>query len=201
MLNLAYSLYLPFESLIKVVSFAIPLVPPHSQQRQVNSTVSAMVLKVNNPTRATDLRPSACCNTIYKCITKLICERLKLVLNHLVDKSQGASVEGRSILYNILNCVNLVKMYNRKGISPTCMIKVDLKKAYDPVRWEFAHKLLICSGSPMKFVKRVMTCISIASFFINLNGELYGYFHSTRELRQGDPMSPLIFVLVVEYLT
>lgn len=168
---------------------------------QVNATILAMVPKVENPVTPTDLRPIACCNSLYKCITKLICTRLKPIMSSLVNASQNAFVEGRSIIHNILICEDLVRLYNRKGISPRCMIKIDLKKAYDSISWTFIEKLLFGLGFPSRFIQRVMTCISTAKFSIKFNGQMYGYFASGRGLRQGDPMSPLIFVLVMEYLT
>jgi len=96
-----------------------------------------MIPKVLNPTYSSELRPIACYNTLYMCITKLIFMRLKHVINHQVNASQGAFVEGRSILYNILTCGDLVKLYNKKNASPRCIMNIELQKAYETAMWEF----------------------------------------------------------------
>ncbi|KAK4391361.1 hypothetical protein Sango_1913900 [Sesamum angolense] len=70
--------------------------------KQVNATLLALILKVNLPTQVSDYRPIACCNVIYKTITKIIVKRMQLVLHMLIDHSQNAFVPGRSISDNIL---------------------------------------------------------------------------------------------------
>ena len=79
--------------------------------KSVNVTTITLIPKVKNPASVSDYRPIACCSVIYKCITKLLCEQLRLVLPSLVANTQGAFVPGRSIiLHNILFCQDLVKM-------------------------------------------------------------------------------------------
>ena len=65
-------------------------------------TTLSLVPKCDNPSRAMDYRPIACCFTLYKCISKLLCSRLAKVLPALVQSNQGAFVQGRSIAHNIL---------------------------------------------------------------------------------------------------
>ena len=69
-----------------------------------NTIAVHLIPKVPNPNNPGDYRPIACCHTLYKCITKLICSRLKLVLGHIISPTQGAFVEGRNIMHNILMC-------------------------------------------------------------------------------------------------
>jgi len=94
----------------------------------------------------------------------------------------------------------LFKSYNRKGISPRCVLKVDLRKAYDTLEWVFLEKLLSDLGFPAKFVHWIMTCVSTISYSLLLNGGLTPLFPAKRGIRQGDPMSPYLFVLDMEYL-
>uniref|UniRef100_A0A803N4X4 Reverse transcriptase domain-containing protein n=1 Tax=Chenopodium quinoa TaxID=63459 RepID=A0A803N4X4_CHEQI len=101
--------------------------------KQVNNSLLTMVPKVDDAIYVSQYRPIACCNVLYKLISKLLCSRLKVVLPGLISETQGAFVEGRSILDNIFVCHDMLKNYNNKRKAPRCTIKVDLRKAYDPV--------------------------------------------------------------------
>lgn len=103
----------------------------------LGQTKLILLPKVPNPTQAKDFRPISYCSVIYKCIAKLICSRLKEVLAHLVQQPQGAFVKGRELLFNVLICQDIVRGYTRKGISPRCIMKINLHKAFDSVHWGF----------------------------------------------------------------
>ncbi|XP_060182632.1 uncharacterized protein LOC132612434 [Lycium barbarum] len=158
--------------------------------QQLNATSIALIPKVKNPEIAGHFRPIACCNVIYKCILKMLCKILKLVLSTLVNDTQAPFYSGRSLVHNVLICHDLMRHYNRKK-TPRCLMKIDLRKAYDMVKWEFLEEMLHGFEFPGKFVKLIMMCVTTTKFSIKVNGTSYGYFEGKRGLRQGDPHFPL----------
>lgn len=130
------------------------------------------------------MRPISCCNTIYKCIAKILANRIKLILPDLVGKQETAFVKGRRIGDNVLLAQELLRNYHRNKGSPRCALKVDLMKAYDTVRWDFLFAVLRTLGFPARVVHWIEECVSTAKFSISINGELNGYFPGQRGLRQ-----------------
>ena len=112
-------------------------------------TKLVMLPKISNPEKATDFRPISCCNVIYKTITKLICSRLKEVLPTIINEGQGAFVQGRELSFNVLLCQDLTRGYNRKFLPPSCIMKVDLHKAFDSCTGLFLRNGLRLLNSPI----------------------------------------------------
>jgi len=137
--------------------------------------VVALIPKISNPSTIGDFRPISCCNTIYKCIAKIIEDRVKRVLD-IVSPFQLAFVEGRRISDNIMLSQELLRNYRRDNGSLRCALKVDLMKAYDSVRWDFLIGMLQRLGFPEHMVVWIQECISTSHFSISINGELKASF-------------------------
>nr|TKS17481.1 hypothetical protein D5086_0000013050 [Populus alba] len=169
--------------------------------KQVNHSIISLVPKAVNTSSPSDFRPISCCNVIYKVIAKILAGRLAHVLKEIVSPMQNAFLGGRFMSDNINLVQELLRQYGRKRSSPRCLLKVDFKKAFDSVQWGFVENLLCHLGFPTKFVGLVMQCVSTASFSVAVNGDIHGFFLGKRGVRQGDPLSPYIFICCMEYFS
>ncbi|XP_062114943.1 uncharacterized protein LOC133828913 [Humulus lupulus] len=166
-----------------------------------NNAILTLIPKVDQPTTAAEYRPIACCTTIYKCISKMLYHRLVGILPKLINQNQGGFIKDRSLAHNVLILQDLIKGYKRKHSSPRCLMKIDLSKAYDSIDLNFLENLLKALRFPGCFIRWVMICMRGSSYCLMMNGRLQGSFQGGKGLRQGDPISPLLFVIVMEYLT
>ncbi|KAK4382281.1 hypothetical protein Sango_2887200 [Sesamum angolense] len=156
------------------------------------------------------LRLEKCCKLVFFKATKLeqvnttilalIPKRLRLVLDKMISPSQNAFVPGRSIGDNILLAQELCAGYNRQGLPMRCTLKVDLRKAYETVEWDFLSAVLQLFGFPGTFIGWVEECVTTPMFSVCINGNPHGFFKGSKGLRQGDPLFPFLFVLIMEVL-
>ncbi|XP_052112461.1 uncharacterized protein LOC127744218 [Arachis duranensis] len=170
--------------------------------KEVNETLITLISKVEPVSHFKQLRPISLCNVSYKVVTKILANRLRSVMNKLVRPNQCSFIPGRQSADNIIITQEVIhSMRNKKGGKGWMAIKIDLEKAYDRLKWSFIKETLLDIGLPKNFIDLTLSCISTARMRVLWNGEELEEFSPTRGIRQGDPISPYIFVLCIERLS
>lgn len=158
-----------------------------------NDTTIVMIPKVDNPEKVSQFCPISLCNAVYKVISKLLANRLKVILPEIISVEQSAFVPGTLITDNILlayECIHTIK--KKKGKRGLCAEKLDRHKAYDRVEWCFLEQMMLKMRFDQRWVQVIMGCVTSVRYNVRFNSMETEVFTPTRGLRQGNPLSPIL---------
>ena len=158
-----------------------------------------MIPKKSDARKIGEYRPINLTHSVAKIVSKLLATRLAPFLQHLISRAQSAFIKKRSIHDNFIYTQNLVQCLHRQKI-PALFLKLDISKAFDSVRWDYLMEVLEKMGFGVKWRSWVTTLISTTSTSVLLNGGRGKWFKHKVGLRQGDPLSPMLFILAMEPL-
>lgn len=167
---------------------------------RLKNTFISLIPKKNTIEGIKDLRPISLIYGSYKIVSRIMAERFKKVLPDIISQHQTTFVKKRQILDRVLIANELIDSRLRSG-KPGILCKVDFEKAFDHLNWDFLDEFFQLMGFGSKWRQWIRCCVEFTRFSILINGSATGYFKSKKGIRQGNPMSPFLFLLVGEALT
>ncbi|KAF7803052.1 reverse transcriptase [Senna tora] len=169
--------------------------------KEWGETLISLIPKIDNASKPSQLRPIGLCSSHYKILAKILANRLKPFLPNLISPFQGAFQKEKHTSDLFISAHEIMHSMNKsQSKNGWLILKIDLHKAFDTISWSFINSMLSRFNFPSAFINLISSCISSVDYTLLFNGKLSNNFSPKRGIRQGDPLSPYIFILAMEYL-
>lgn len=141
-------------------------------------------------------------NTVYRLLMKLLANRIQPHIAKLISTNQSAFIKGRNIADNTILVREIIQSFESRSYKEKAfMLKSDISKAFDTLRWDFLEKTMKEVNMPLHIIQLMLNCMKSSQITVLVNGAGSGFLKLTRGLRQGCPMSPYLYILAMEFLT
>jgi hypothetical protein len=166
-----------------------------------NSNIITLLPKNPNASSIDQYRPIAMANFKFKIISKIIADRLALILPTIISEEQRGFIHDRNIKDCLCIASEATNLLHNKAFGGNLALKIDISKAFDTLEWLFLLEVLKRFGFNEMFCNWIHVILKSAFLSVSINGKAQGYFNCTRGVRQGDPLSHLLFCLAEDVLS
>lgn len=166
-----------------------------------NSNLIVLIPKVQGAKSMGDYRPIALANFQFKIVTKIVADRLAIITSRIISIEQRGFIRDRNIADCVILASEAINSLGKKQYGGNLAMKVDISKAFDTLDWNFLVMVLNNFGFSNVFINWILVILNSARLSILVNGKAVGYFSCSRGVRQGDPLSPLLFCIAKEVLS